>query len=219
VDGVDRAGFVVVAVLVALMGGAIVEQATDAEPTVADSEAEAGADPAGDLVEAFRRSRTATYRATGTFERTAPDGERIAAKVEVVQRRPDRLLRQFGEVHGRRGDRELRCPAPTGGEEPECGLGPPGKGFDELVEDEVEAFRVLVSPPDPLYEVRRLSGSCWRMTRTRNDPRSGYGLETELCVDPASGALRSVEIDHGRIQERTAYDAITTEVTSADLEP
>ena len=215
-DGVDRAGFVVVAVFVGLMTVAAYDQS--AGPGRSTEPAQ-GADPAGALVEAFRRSRTATYRATGSFERTAPDGERLAAEVEVVQRRPDRLLRQFGEVHGRRDDRELRCPVATGSDEPECGLGPPGKGFDAVVDDEVEAFRVLVAAPDPLYEVERLSASCWRMTRTRNDPRSGYGLEAELCVDRASGALRSVEIDHGRIQERTTYDDITTEVTGDDLEP
>jgi hypothetical protein len=113
----------------------------------------------------------------------------------------------------------VRCPAAPEGDEPECGLGPPGKGFDAVVDDEVEAFQALVDPPDPLYEVERLSGACWRMTRTRNDPRSGYGLETELCVDRDSGALRSVEIDHGRIQERTTYDDITTEVSGEDLEP
>lgn len=175
--------------------------------------------PADQLVEAWATSRTATYRATGTFERTAPDGRRIAAEVALVQRPPDRLLVQFGEMSGRRGDRALRCQAPVGDRSLGCGLDPPGATFDEAVADEIEAFRSLVTGDDPLYEVRRAGDGCWRMIRTRDDPRGGFGLEAEICVDAAIGAVRSIDIDHGEIDERTVYDDITAEVTDADLEP
>ena len=211
-DPLGRAGLLVVALLVVLMGVVAIDVATS-------SEAGPAPDPVAELVTAFERSRTATYHAVGTFERSAPDGARFEAEVEIAQRPPDRLVRQFGEVQGRRGDRPLTCPAPAGGGAPECSLGPAGEPFDEVVAGEVAAFRALVTGPDPLYDVSPSSDGCWRMVRTRNDPRSGYGMEAELCVDRATGAMRSITIDHGRVDERTEFTDISTEVTDADLEP
>ena len=218
-DRLDRVGLSVVLVLLALMALVASGPGTGPERRPTDRVDDPVDDPIEDLVTAFARSRTATYHAAGSFERSAPDGARIGAEVEIVQRPPDRLLRQFGEVQGRRGDRLLLCPAPIGGGPSACGLTEPGQSFEQVVDEEVDAFRAIVAGPDPLYEVERQSADCWRMTRTRNDPRSGYGLAAELCVDPGSGAIRSISIDHGRVEERTVFDAIRTEVTDEDLEP
>lgn len=210
-DAVDRIGAAAVAALVTLAALAVVG--------LDDGGGSAPADPVEELVAAWRRTRTATYHATGTFERTGSGGAELSADVEIAQRPPDRLLRQFGQVTGRRGGRPLECPAPVGQAEQTCGLGPPGPSFDEVVAQEVAAFRRLVSGPDPLYEVADAGDGCWRMTRTRPDPRGGFGLEAVVCVDAATGALRSVTIDHGAVEERTVYDEISPEVTERDLEP
>lgn len=211
-DPINVVGAVTVAVLLVATAYATVDAVDDSErgTTVA---------PADALVAAWERSRTGTYRATGTFEREAPDGRRLEVDVEVAQRPPARLLRQFGEVSGHRGDRTLECPAPLHGEALECSLGPPGSPFDSVVAAEVRAFETLVTGSDPLYEVRRLDGACWRMTRTRNDPRSGFGLQADLCFHHDTGALRSVVVDHGEIEERTVYDEITDQVRAEHLEP
>lgn len=211
-DPVCLVGSVVIALMIAAMTFAAVDARSGPARATID-------DPVGSLVEAWARSRSATYRSTGAFERSAPDGRAIAADVEIVQRPPDRLLRQFGEVSGRRGERVLRCPAPIGGGALECTLGPPGESFDATVAAEVASFRALVAGADPLYDIARRSADCWRMTRTRNDPRSGFGLQTDLCTDPVTGAVRSIETDHGEITERTVYDEISAEVADADLEP
>ncbi len=178
-------------------------------------------DPVGDLVDAWARSRTATYRATGTTTRTAADGTSLTALSEVVQRPPDRLVRNLGAVTGRRGDRVLVCPDPTASsaEGGTCALGLPGQGFDVVVEAEVTAFAALVTGPDPLYEVRGREGSCWRLRRTRYDPRAGFGVRTDLCVDPTTGAVASIRTDHGSVVEETVHDRITAVVADADLEP
>lgn len=214
VDAVDRVGGVVVAALVVLGAVAAVDLAGREGPPAAPE-----VDPAAELVEAWERTRTATYHATGTFERRGADGAELSVPVEVAQRPPDRVLRQFGGVTGRRGDRPLECPAPAGTAGAGCRLGAPGPSFDALVDDEVAAFRRLVAGDHPLYEVAGAGDGCWRMTRTRPDPRSGFGVTADLCVDAATGALRSVSIDHGAVDERTTYDEISTVVTDADLEP
>ncbi len=178
------------------------------------------ADPAAALVDAWTTSRTATHRSQGTFERVAADGTRLAAPTEIVQRPPDRLVRGFDEVRGRRDDRVLACPAPPGGGAIACTLGQPGDHFAVVVADEAATFAALVSGDDPLYRVSLgETDDCWRMARTRHDPRSGYGESAELCFDPATGALARIRIDHGDIVETTVYDDISADVRDADLEP
>ncbi len=177
-------------------------------------------DPTDALADAWAVSRTVTHRSLGTFERVATDGARLAAPTEVVQRAPDRLVRGFDEVGGRRGDRVLDCPAPLDGADLECVLGPPGDTFDDVVENESTTFEALITGDDPLYEASVGDhDGCWRMDRTRNDPRSGYGESAELCFDDATGALASIRIDHGDIIETTVYDDISADVSDADLEP
>lgn len=216
-ERLDRLGLVAVAVFAVLVvvAIAVVGRAAD-EP--------APADPVAALVDAFERSRSATYRAAGTFERVGDDGARLEVPVELVQRRPDRLRRQFGEVSGHRGDRALLCPPAQVGRTSTCSLGPPIQTFDELVAEEVGEFRALVAGGDPLYEVRRpfdgdRPGDCWALTRTRLDPRGGYGESAELCFDRASGVLADTRIDHGTVDERTHLTEITTDVTDDMLEP
>lgn len=177
-------------------------------------------DPTDALVDAWSASRTATHRSLGTFERVGDGGERLAAPTEVVQRPPDRLVRGFDEVSGRRDDRALTCPAPLDGGALDCRLGPPGASFEQVVDDEIEAFAALVTGDDPLYVVSTGERDrCWRMDRTRYDPRSGYGESAELCFDDTIGALESIRIDHGQIVETTVYDDISEQVSDEDLEP
>ncbi len=211
VDRLARTGAVVTAAFLGLIG--LVVMTTDLEH-------ESPPDPVAALVDAWAGSRTATHRSLGTFERVATDGNRLAAPTEVVQRPPDRLIRGFDEFGGRRDDQALDCPAPLDGGAMDCVLGPRGDTFDEVVDQEVAAFEALFTGDDPLY----LAGAgdrdgCWRLERTRYDPRSGYGEAADLCFDETTGALASIRIDHGDIIETTVYDDITSDVSDAALEP
>ena len=192
------------------MGVAVVTTEFDHEPAP---------DPTAGLVDAWATTRTMTHRSVGTTERGNETTEQLLrSPIEVVQRPPDRLLREYGEVSGRRDDRVLDCPAPVGGGEPECRLGPPGQRFDEVVDEEVAEFEALVTGEDPLYRVVARPDRCWEMSRTRYDPRSGFGIEARLCFAD-SGAIESVVIDHGEVVETTIYESISTEVSDEDLEP
>ena len=210
-DGVGRLGLAGVVTLAILMAVAVGDAWRDDGATEAS--------PADALVEAWHRSRTATYHASGTFERSRPGGNRLEVDVEIAQRPPDRLVRQFGEVSGYRRGRALECPAPLGDDPLECRPGRRAGPYEAVVAREVARFAALVTGPDPLYEVRSADPGCWEMTRTRNDPRSGFGLEATICVDERTGAVRSIVVDHGAVDERTVYDDISTEVTDEDLEP
>lgn len=177
------------------------------------------ADPSAGLIEAWSHTRTMTHRSVGLTERRSETSDdALQSPVEVVQRAPDRLLRQFGEVRGRRDDRVLDCPAPLGDGAPPCVLGPPGESFTDVVEREIAEFEALFAGDDPLYEVAPATDGCWAMHRTRYDPRSGFGIDARFCFAD-DGTLRSVRIDHGDVVETTTYDEVTTDVRDADLEP
>lgn len=215
-DRLDRVAALVVAALVVAMGAVVSDRVGDeADPPAPD--------PVESLVDAYARSRTATYRAVGTWVREQEGGNRLELPVEFVQRPPDRLRREIGPITGHRGDRGLLCARIVDGE-PQCDLGPPGRPFDRLAAGEAAEFAALVTGDDPLYEVRRPvgpagPGPCWLLSRTRPDPRGGYGREAELCFDPDSGALAVSVIDHGTLVETIRYTDITTDVTDAMLEP
>lgn len=211
VDRLARVGAAATAGFLVLIGVAVVTTDLDHHPP---------ADPTADLVDAWTRSRNATHRSLGTFERVGAAGNRLAAPTEVVQRPPDRLIRGFDEVSGRRDDRALECPAPLDGGEMDCVLGPHGDTFDEVVDQEIAAFEALLTGDDPLYVAAAGDrDGCWRVERTRFDPRSGYGESADLCFDAVTGALASIRIDHGDIVETTVYDDISGDVSAADLEP
>lgn len=204
----------VAAVVAVVFAGLLVAGAA----TVEDADREVLAeDPVDALVAAWASSRRGTYRAVGTAAREGADGRVLRSEAAFVQRPPDRLVRSYGTAGGRRDDRPLECRPETGGLA--CGLGPRGLPFDEYVETEVASFAALVEGPNPLYVVRQRSEHCFRLTRTRYDPRSGFGVVSDLCFDPATGAVAVLDTDHGTVREVRRFDDIAPTVTDADLEP
>lgn len=175
------------------------------------------------LVEAWDRSRRATFVATGTYERRSDvTGAAIASEDVVAQRPPRRLHRQLGGVDGRDDDRLVVCPAPPPGQDPApCRLGPPGgPTYEESVKREVAGLRSILLGADPLYAVSEGDPGCFRLDLRRPDPRAPFGLDATLCFDPATGAPagRRVRFEGG-VEEVVVVVDIRTEVTQADLEP
>jgi hypothetical protein len=175
------------------------------------------------FVDAWDRSRTATFLRTGTFERRSEaTGAEIASEDVLVQRPPRRLHRQLGGVSGRDDDRLLVCPAPVGdGPPPECRLGTPGgPTYAEDVEAEVEGLRSLLEGPDPVYGVGRGDDGCFALVQRRSEPRAPFGLEARFCFDAATGAPIDSEVRYvGGIVEVVAVTDLVGEVRSEDLVP
>jgi len=179
--------------------------------------------PAEALIDAWARSRQATFVTTGTYERRSDvTGAAITSEDVVAQRPPRRLHRQLGGVDGRDDDRLLVCPAPPPDEDPApCQLGPPGGAtYDESTAREVDGLRSMLLGPDPLYAVRADGDGCYRLDLRRPDPRAPFGIEASFCFDPASGAPLSSRVRYeGGVEERVVVTDVRTEVTDDDLEP
>lgn len=176
------------------------------------------------FIDAWERSRTATFLTTGTFERRSDvTGAEIRSKDVLAQRPPRRLHRQLGGVDGRHDDRMVICPAPPPGPEqqPPCHLGEPGgTTYEESVQREVAALRELLSGRDPLYDVSLDDAGCFRLDQRRPDPRVPFGVAARFCFDQATGAPVRTEVRYeGGVREIIVVHEVRTDVTEEHLEP
>lgn len=205
---------------VALLVGATVPALRDPGdgPRAPDPAAEA---PGDRFIEAWRESRSATFVASGTFERFAPStGARLVSEAYLAQDPPRRVQRELGGVQGRDGDRVLLCPLLPDGETGACRFGEPsGTSYAESVDAEVAALAAHVRGDRPLYAVSEGGPGCFDLRRLRFDPVAVYGQAARFCFDPETGAptLRQVEFDGG-VVERVVYTEIRTDVSAGDLE-
>lgn len=186
--------------------------ATDTEPPPPDA-------AATELVDAWRRTRTATYRAEGTVVREGRAGGRLETPTLYVQRPPRRLFRQGGTVRGVDGGQAFRCPPAPGGGAASCVTEGPVVAYDDRVEAEVAAVAELVVGPAAHYEVRPTVDGCWRLEARHHDPRARFGDRALICVDAASGALSSLRLEFTTAVETTTHDRIDTAVDDDDLRP
>lgn len=216
-------GWVVVVAYAVLLAAVSVQ-------AIRDPDLERGGEPAADalavaeaFVEAWERSRTATFLTVGTYERHSEvTGATITSQDVVAQRPPRRIHRQLGGVDGRDDDRVIVCPAPPAGQEPEpCRFGPSGGvSYERSVAREVAGVRSLTTGPDPLYRVAAADPGCFDLDLLRVDPRAPFGVAASFCFDAETGAPASRRVEHeGGIVEVLTVTAITASVTDRDLEP
>ncbi len=179
---------------------------------------------AEDFIDAWERSRTATFVRTGTFERRSEvTGSSISSEDVLVQRPPQRLHRQLGGVSGRDDRRLLVCPsAPTGSTPNECTLGDPsGPSYEEDVASELAALRTLVTGESPVYAVGAGSeAGCFELVQLRVEPRAPFGREARFCFDETTGAPVNSRVAYeGGIVEVVAVTELRGHVDDEDLEP
>ena len=177
------------------------------------------------FIEAWERSRRATFVTRGTYERRSDaTGAVIASEDVVAQRPPRRIHRQLGGVDGRDDDRLIVCPAPPAGQEDQaepCRLGEPGGAtYEESVVQEVTGLRSLLLGPSPLYTVVARDPGCFELDQVRIDPRAPFGVAASFCFDDDTGAPTRRRVRHeGGVEEVLVVAEIADEVSDADLEP
>jgi hypothetical protein len=148
-----------------------------------------------ELVAAYERSRMATYALDGEFTRTLADGRRLESGAMVVQRPPDELRRQLGGTSGRINGRRVNCSTDLNGQF-SCAPGAEVGPWEEMVAKEVENLRTYFDPAQPVYAASRRSDGCFELQLVAAIADPPYGVRAVMCFDPASGAMRSIEIEH-----------------------
>lgn len=220
------AGWVVVALFAVAAGAAAIVEIRAPDLDRPDERSDGAGSAAGAFIDAWERSRQATFVTRGTYERRSEaSGAVIASEDVVAQRPPERIHRQLGGVDGRVDDRLVVCPAPPAGEEDEaqpCRLGEPGgPTYDESVAREVAGLRSILLGPAPLYTVAAGDDpGCYELDQARVDPRAPFGVGATFCFDEATGAPVARSVRHeGGVEEVLVVTEISTEVRDRDLDP
>lgn len=170
------------------------------------------------LEASWTRWRTSDLVVESEWRRTMDaTGGTLRSATLTVHRPPDRLIRQFGAVRGVLNGVEVRC-----GTDPDGGYrcfasSRPAPSLDEVVADELEAWRSYVTGPRPLYELTGDGRGCFDLVQVGPYPDPPYGRAARLCFDPDSGALRYLRRQLDQAVEEQEALSIRTEVTDADL--
>jgi hypothetical protein len=177
-----------------------------------------GAEASDEFLDAWARSRDATYAAETLFTRSRAGGASLRFAGVRVQRPPDELVVTFSDSELRRDDEVFRCVGGADEADFRC-FGPtPGPTHDARVRAELDALVSYFAGDQSLYAVTAGADGCFALEQARTHPVPPYGRRARFCFDPATGALRDVELrfDNGVI-ERTEVTSIDPVVTDEDL--
>ena len=168
------------------------------------------------FLDAWAASRAGTWKVDATFERTPASGTgKLSSPLEMVQRPPERLVRQFGSVTGVIDGKEVGCaPAPSGSVK--CRSGGP-VDYDKEVATEIERLQAYVAGPVPIYSVTRGGPGCFVLDRQIEYLAPPYGDHAQFCFDAKTGALVKIEVVRPEATDVTTAVLVTSDVADADL--
>jgi hypothetical protein len=204
-------------VLVALVG-------VSAVAALSDDDAPDKIRPASErFLEAWARSRTATFRSVSDFTRTSnsTDAE-LSDRIIVAQRPPDRLsIDQDGAI-GLVDGRRLACTYRQ--QRLACQDAPAGRTYEEDVARQIETLRDYVTGEDPLYSVEAEGrddqlGDCFVLTLVGDLFAPPLGTSTRHCFDPETGGPTLSEVERVEADDVTRTISLEPEVTDAALDP
>lgn len=205
-------------VLTALIGVSAVAALTDDE-----SPPDKVRPAAERFLEAWARSRTATFRSVSDFIRTSnsTDAE-LTDRFIVAQRPPDRLAIDRDGATGIVGGRRLACTYRR--QRLACQDAPAGRTYEEDVARQIETLRNYVTGDDPLYQVeaeRRDDqlGDCFVLTLAEDLFAPPLGSRTRHCFDPETGGPTLTEVERVEADDVTRTVRLEAEVTDAALDP
>jgi hypothetical protein len=181
-------------------------------------------DASAAFLDAWKRSRTGTFVVESDFRRVAPDGRVLASQTELVQRPPDRVVRQFGGVSGVVGGHPIVCntdPRASYTCMPGTTSAP---DFTTALDTEMATLRTYVTPPAlgalPLYTVSPgQDAGCFELYQGARLPDAPWGHHARMCFDAATGALRLLErdLDAGFVETQEST-SISTNVLTSDFD-
>jgi len=96
-----------------------------------------------------------------------------------------------------------------------CAPGAEVEPWEDMVAREVDNLRSYFDPSRPVYTASRRADGCFELELVGAVADPPYGVRAAMCFDPASGAMRSIEIEHenGAVDrlEASAIRGVTAE--------
>ncbi len=109
-----------------------------------------------------------------------------------MQRPPDHLRRENGQVSGAINGHVISCDAQANGQYL-CGPTPTTEDFDKSVAAQMTALTGYFTGPIPLYRVVHAGIGCFELTQVREYPSAPYGSFARMCFDAPTGAITYVK--------------------------
>jgi hypothetical protein len=175
------------------------------------------------FLEAWARSRTATFRSVSDFTRTSHStGAVLTDRFIVAQRPPDRLSIDGDGATGLVDGRRLACTYRR--QQLACQDAPAGRTYEEDVARQIETLRGYVTGDDPLYEVAAEDrddqrGDCFVLTLADDLFAPPLGTRARYCFDPEIGGPTLAETERLEADDVTRTVSLEAEVTDAALDP
>ncbi len=167
------------------------------------------------FLDAFRRSRTGTYKVSGRVQIAQAGTEDTSEIIVSTVRRGSEFIEEAGTtlLVGIDG-KEQSCERAFG-EKLLCGevLEPTG------VDAEIAGLERLFSGTDPDYLLYDDQSSCWQLVATSNPAPAQWGQSTTICFDDTTGAIARQTTSSTQGVRTYVAESISDEVTDADMVP
>jgi hypothetical protein len=210
-------------VLAGLLGLTVVAALQD-DP---DEEEPAPADPsppeaAEDFLDAWARSRAATYRTVADFTRTSSStGAELQRRIVIAQRPPDRLRIDESGAAGIVDGRRILCSFRD--EELVCNDAEAEVTLEEQAAEQLATLRGYVTGDDPLYDVTAdpdtEDGDCFDLGLAHRIVAPPLGVTSRYCFDEDTGAPTHTVVEAVEATDDIRTIQLDTVVTDAQLDP
>jgi hypothetical protein len=175
--------------------------------------------PAAAFLAAWRAHLMTSWSVDEVDERTTTAGATVRFQVHEAQDPPNSVLVGNGTVAARQGPVELAC-GPAGGSRPyACRSAAAPLTWPQQVDRDVAGLRAEVEGPGAYFAVRATGPGCWAFDLVK-PPQAvpvALGRGATYCLDLATGALRSSEVQRVGAVDRLTVNAAHAPATAADL--
>jgi hypothetical protein len=174
------------------------------------------------FLDAWRRSREATYRIVADFSRQSnTTGAELAHRQITAQRPPDRLFIDRDGANGLIGGERVACTFRN--ERLRCNRAEARRTLAEETEQQLETLAGYVEGDDPLYvieaDLETEAGACFELTLTKVIVAPPLGNVARYCFDGATGAPTVTHIERDQADDDIVTTQISDVVTDEDLDP
>ena len=169
--------------------------------------------PTDVFLDAWERSLTGTYAVTQRVDRRLVSGRSFSSEVRLVQRPPDRIREGSAGTEGQVDGRRFGC-VPDGG----CRFGGIARPYAEVVDEQMDLMRALVTGTRAAYAVRRgEDGGCFLLVLRGRVLVPPYGEDATFCFDEETGAPVSSVVHRAEATDTTTTIELRADVRDADL--
>ncbi|HYF46655.1 MAG TPA: hypothetical protein VD926_10635 [Acidimicrobiales bacterium] len=174
------------------------------------------------FLDAWRRSREATFRTVAEFSRRSNSTDSVLRHEQItVQRPPDRLFVDGDGANGLIDGQRVACTFRN--ERLRCNEAEAQVTLAEETDRQLETLAGYVQGEDPLYvieaDLETEAGACFELTLTKPIVAPPLGNLARYCFDDATGAPTVTHIERIEADDDIVTRQISDVVTDEDLDP